>query len=426
MQLVETIDFTSTGTLALSSTVTSLGSLDVSTGTVKYDGSTQNVLADTYNDLSIYTSGTKTATGSITVTEDLTIDNAGVVFAIGSNTVTVAGTTSIGWGGGSPRPELEIGTGTFNADGTFYAYTYGAIDFTGAGNLVLSSTVTSLGNYLDNALGTVKYDGGTQSVIADSYYNLTIDNAGTKTAAGSVTVNNDLTVTSDGTYAVAATTTTVSGTSDIDGTLTISTGTLDVNDIDVDGALTLTSNGRVQINDATPDLSTFTAGTGTVEFDYGSTITLPTESYYNLEIDGNNASGATMSSGCTASNDVIVNSGSKLVVLFASQTWASLDLDGTLSHALATITVSGTSDIDGILALSSDFDADGTFDASNGEIQFPNASANLILSSTVTSLGTLPNDAGTVKYDGTSAQTVLADDYYNLTIENASTKNSWR
>ena len=59
----------------------------------------------------------------------------------------------------------------------------------------------------------------------------------------------------------------------------------------------------------------------------------------------------------------------------------------------------------------------------NGNVTFTGA-GTLALSSSVTSLGTLSNSAGTVKYDGTSAQTVHANNYYNLTIENASTKTA--
>ena len=121
-----------------------------------------------------------------------------------------------------------------------------------------------------------------------------------------------------------------------------------------------------------PLLGTFTASTySTVEFDGGSSIILPPASYYNLEIDGNNAGSTTMSSSTTASNDVKINDGSKLVVFLEDQTWASLDLDGTLAFTLSTITVIGTSDVDGILAISHIFDASGTFDATNGEVQFP-------------------------------------------------------
>ena len=87
--------------------------------------------------------------------------------------------------------EIEISTGIYDADGSFDA-TNGTIDFTDAGTLKLSSSVTSLGT-LDDADGTVEYDAGTQNVISDVYNNLAISTAGTKTASGNITVNNDLT-----------------------------------------------------------------------------------------------------------------------------------------------------------------------------------------------------------------------------------------
>ena len=96
----------------------------------------------------------------------------------------------------------------------------------------------------------------------------------------------------------------------------------------------------------------------------------------------------------------------------------------TYDGEIYTTSVSGTSDINGTLSISTGtYNADGAFDANNGTIDFTGA-GTLALSSSVTSLGTLPNNAGTVKYDGTSAQTVLADNYHNLTIENASTKTA--
>ena len=64
---------------------------------------------------------------------------------------------------------LYIDNATVNADGTFDA-TGGTIDFTNAnGKLILSSTVTSLGNNLDATMGTVEYDGATQTVFSDNY-----------------------------------------------------------------------------------------------------------------------------------------------------------------------------------------------------------------------------------------------------------------
>ena len=113
----------------------------------------------------------------------LTIDS-GADITISSNSLTVTGAIDL-------NGTLNIGNATVNADGTFDA-TGGVIDFTNAGGkLVLSSTVTSLGT-LDEAMGTIEYDGGTQTVVSDSYYNLIISSAGKKTAAGNLIVNGNL------------------------------------------------------------------------------------------------------------------------------------------------------------------------------------------------------------------------------------------
>lgn len=84
---------------------------------------------------------------------------------------------------------LTLNTAIYNGDGTFDA-TGGIIDFTGAGQLILSGNVISLGT-LDSSEGTVEYDGGTQTVISDSYFNLNITSVGTKTANGNIDVNGD-------------------------------------------------------------------------------------------------------------------------------------------------------------------------------------------------------------------------------------------
>lgn len=177
-----TITFSGAGNLNLGSTVTSLGTFTESTSTVLYDAAgAQNVISDNYYNLTIGGSGTKTSQGTINISNNFTL-NAGT-YDVAATTNTVTGISDI-------NATLSVSTGTFNADGIFDA-TGGTIDFTGTGNLILSSTVTSLGT-LDAAIGTVTYDGGTQAVLADSYYNLTISTAGTKTAGGSMDVNGNL------------------------------------------------------------------------------------------------------------------------------------------------------------------------------------------------------------------------------------------
>ena len=81
----------------------------------------------------------------------------------------------------------------------------------------MGNTVHKIEN-VETASGTVEYEGVTQEVLDDTYYNLERGQAGTKTAQGAVNVNGTMTVQSTGTpiYDVAATTTTVTGTSTID------------------------------------------------------------------------------------------------------------------------------------------------------------------------------------------------------------------
>ena len=127
--------------------------------------------------------------------------------------------------------------------------------------LECSNTVTSLGN-LSTGVGTVEYDGGTQNVLEDVYYNFSIDQSGTKTSQGNITVAGDMKVNSggakynvgsgnsttvtgtndiDGEVVTSSGTYTANGSSDIDGTLTISTGTYNANgSSDVDGTISIT------------------------------------------------------------------------------------------------------------------------------------------------------------------------------------------
>jgi hypothetical protein len=88
-----------------------------------------------------------------------------------------------------------------------------------------------------------------------------------------------------------------------------------------------------------------------------------------------------------------------------------------------TFTVSGNTDVNGSLIIDlGTYDANGSFDASGGTINFTNNGVLALSNSLVTSLGTLNTTIGTVKYDGSSAQNVLIDTYFNLSIENSSTK----
>ena len=59
------ITFTGAGTLRIAGSVTSLGSLGTSAGTVEYDGADQTIFSDTYYNLLLSGSGTPAAGGDI-------------------------------------------------------------------------------------------------------------------------------------------------------------------------------------------------------------------------------------------------------------------------------------------------------------------------------------------------------------------------
>ncbi|SVB40208.1 uncharacterized protein METZ01_LOCUS193062, partial [marine metagenome] len=83
------------------------------------------------------------------------------------------------------------------------------------------------------------------------------------------------------------------------------------------------------------------------------------------------------------------------------------------------MTLDGTSDVDGTITISTGIvDANGAFDANSGFVTFTDA-GNLNLSSTITDLGTLSDNFGTVIYDGVD-QDVLTDIYNNLVMGGSS------
>ena len=241
------------------------------------------------------------SSGDVIISHDITVDastnSLGTVTLDPSKTLTVAtGQTIMVSGASDINGTLSIeGTGTFDANGNFDA-TSGTIDFTGAGTLkigaTVSSTTTSLGT-LDAAAGTIWYDGGPLTIVTDDYYSLRISQPNTKTAAGTININGDLTLNSGATYSIGATTTTVTGTSVIEGTLELSTGIFDANGTydATGGNTTFTDAGTLKLGSTVTDIGTFTRSTGTVEYDGGNQSVAglnasSSASYYNLVING--------------------------------------------------------------------------------------------------------------------------------------------
>ena len=120
--------------------------------------------------------------------------NIGSTVTVGAFTFEVSGTLdnngTISIANASALVDVD---GEYDANG-------GNTTFSAAGRLQLAGTATSLGT-LTESTGTVEYDGGTQNVLAESYYNLVIDQSGDKTAqGGTINVANDMTISNSATF----------------------------------------------------------------------------------------------------------------------------------------------------------------------------------------------------------------------------------
>ena len=420
------VTFSDAGRLELAGTVTSLGTLTELTGTVEYNGGTQNVLAEDYYNLVIDQSGNKTAQGVINVANNMTISNS-ASFLTSTNTIDVSGATTV-------DATLEIGNALYNSRGGFSAT--GDINFSHGGGKLRFYTVspTSLG-ILDNTLGTVVYMSGATNVLSDDYYTLTIDNGGTaKTLQGDASLAGNLNIKSGNELNLGNNIMTITGTSDIDGVLDFNNGgqfrangTFDA----TGGTVQFTgSGGSLRLGGATVTSlgNTFTEGTGSVRYNHSGNQIVLSETYYNLGIKN----AGTKSAGGALDIDGTLNifpSGELAMGTYDADVASgnNINIDGTLSITTGTFTTnSSTSDIDGTLTINGAgiYDADGTFDATNGTVQFTGSGGTIKLGGeTVTSLGnTLTEGTGTIEYDG-GAQNVLAENYYNLDLDGGAEKD---
>ena len=309
------------------------------------------------------------------------------------------------------------GSGEYDANGAFDAST-GTITMDGSGRLQVSSTVASLGT-LDELAGTVEYDGGTQDVLADGYYDLVIDKSGVKSqAAGTMTVAGNFTVQLNATYALDTRDITVTGTTLIQEAVRISTGTFTANgatDINslltitgtgiydanntftaVGAAITFTDAGFLKLGGAVTSLGNLTEGTGTVDYDYAGNQTVKTRSYYNLRVKGSGTKD-TPNSGTlavvTVLNDFTIDNG------------VTFDLDAGNDN----------------LVIQGDFLNVGTFTAIDQQVTFSGASSDgetssLINDASVDLIVDKSDANGGVTFQGASSfdEVTVSDGYLDI------------
>jgi hypothetical protein len=223
----------SAGTLNVETTFPTVsGTTDLSGGTVSYNASgAQNISAQTYYHLATDGSGTKTAVGVITVGGNLSIaagttldDDGHQIVGNATGTVTMAGGSALSLGNGSTATAFPSGyvsgnialnstsTVIYNSDQpqNIDALNFGNLSGGGTGNRTfpvfktvgVSGTFTPGTNSYTITSSTIDFNGtNAQSIPAFTYNSLTVTSASavTKTLAGAITVNDDLTINTNNT-----------------------------------------------------------------------------------------------------------------------------------------------------------------------------------------------------------------------------------
>jgi len=228
-------DLTCTGTITTASTFTITGNLSVagsltaSAGVITLNGSSKNISGS-----GVISLKGLSVNGSVTTTSN---------FSIGTS-LNISGT----FAAASPSTATFTGTSTLNGTANLFNVT-----LNGTSLQLSTSSVLGIANAFTRTAGslnvtsttpnTVNYNGtGAQSVTASAYNNLILSNGNTKTAAGALTVNGDLTIAAGTTFDASSFTHAITGNFTNNGTFTAGTSTINftgTSDGAVSGATTL-------------------------------------------------------------------------------------------------------------------------------------------------------------------------------------------
>lgn len=369
------------------------GTFSGGTGSYTFDGTaTQTIggsVSTTFPSISVASGATvevNTSGAGVTVTVSSDVTVTGTLRVAASRTLTVGGTVS---GTGSV---VIAGVGALlDSNGDFNLT--GALSFTANGTLRLDGTVTSLSSTPFTATtGTIVFGGTSAQTVPTSgftYYHLTIDkSSGTASSSGLATlrVDGSLTVQNGGTLSAG-------NSIDVEGALTVSGGTFNL------GTQNLNLAGNLAHSAGTV---TITGGTATLDGAAQTVGGAAATTFASLAVSGTGTK--TVNGAVTVSGTLTVNS--------------TLDVSG------ATLTADGATSINGTLNLQASgiLDANGTF-GSTGTVAFPGG-GTLRLGGSVTGFGTFSGGTGTVVYDSSSDQTVLAVSYHHLQIAKGASTGS--
>lgn len=243
---------TGSGTLRTQKTATAIPSGKTWAGTIQYDATgTQDVIAGVYSYLTITNTGTKTATGALTVNNALGLASGNTLF-MSSYQLTDGSNFS------------QSGTGTIRTQST-------------------ATTPIPSGKTWP---GTVQYEATTaQNVVTGTYPNLVISGSSTKTATGNITVS----------------------TVDIASSDVLNMGT---NNLISSGSFAQTGTGMVRTQATSAGLPTGITWAGTVQYDAAGAQTVVDGSYNQLNIA--NSGTKAVASAITISNTLDIASAATL------------------------------------------------------------------------------------------------------------------
>ncbi|NCV52685.1 MAG: hypothetical protein EBW65_09295, partial [Gammaproteobacteria bacterium] len=348
----------------------------------------------------VTTSSTQTYQGAVTVSTDVTLTttNSNVDFDSTVDAGTLGDALTIAAGTGDVTFDNAIGGSTAlgNITITTGALTAAAIDLDGTLSITNSSasSITGVIDDGDVSAALTKAGAGTLTLSAtNTYIGATTINAGTLkvTTNGALGTTDGITTIASGATLDLANVTysTTEAITNNGGTLSTSTGTSvyagvmtlsDDSTIDVDGTQLTISTA---IGDGGNEYAITKEGTGTLVLSATSTYTGDTTI---------NAGTIKLTGNLNSATDLTIASGATLD-LQATQTFATLDLDGTISRTAGTsaLTISGAASIGGSITTSSTQDYEGAVTLT-GHSTFTTSSAQVTFDSTINSEGSETNN----------------------------------
>jgi hypothetical protein len=297
------------------------------------------------NDVTMTVTGTTDLIGTLAVTNDLLIDGTGAITL--ADTVTATGNATITGGASvSLNGSLDV-DGNLDLDSVSNTTLIGTLDIAGTSDLTVGENLLITGDYTGGDNVTMTVTGttdltGTLAVTND----LQIDGTGAITLADTVTTTGNATITGGANVSL-------NGSLDVDGSLDLNS----VNNTTLIGTLDIAGTSDVTVGENLLITGDYTGG-DSVTLTVTGTIALSTGESEAFTIGG--ALALTSVGNATLSGTFIIDGISTLTV-GDENTESAFDLTGTLTGKDGvTLTVTGTTDLTGALAVTNDLLIDGT------------------------------------------------------------------